>query len=267
MDLQTILTNLWTDYTIQNKAAKRIHDLFTDEGEHVVNDHIAFRTINDSRINVEKLASIFEKLGYEEKNTYYFEEKHLRAKHYELKDNPNAPKLFISELILESFSLELQQVFHQRINSIPIDILNSEQLAFSGTVWGTPSFEVYNTLRKESEYAAWLYVFGFRANHFTVSINHMKKYDTIEKVNSFLKNNGYVLNASGGEIKGTREELLQQSSVMAEIINFDFLEGSFAIPSCYYEFAIRYPDATGELYSGFIAKSADKIFESTNFYK
>ncbi len=36
------------------------------------------------------------------------------------------------------------------------------------------------------------------------------------------------------------------------------------IPSCFYEFAKRYPQADGELYTGFVAASADKIFESTN---
>jgi hypothetical protein len=36
------------------------------------------------------------------------------------------------------------------------------------------------------------------------------------------------------------------------------------VPACYYEFARRYPIANGELYQGFIAASADKIFESTN---
>jgi hypothetical protein len=42
------------------------------------------------------------------------------------------------------------------------------------------------------------------------------------------------------------------------------VEGLKEIPGCYYEFAKRYPDADGKLYSGFIAKSADKIFESTD---
>jgi hypothetical protein len=51
------------------------------------------------------------------------------------------------------------------------------------------------------------------------------------------------------------------------MVRFLFTEGEFDIPGCYYEFARRYPDADGKLYSGFIAKSADKIFESTNFYK
>jgi len=65
---------------------------------------------------------------------------------------------------------------------------------------------------------------------------------------------------------GTKKELLQQSSIMAEKIKVDFNEGVYEIPGCYYEFAIRYPDKDGNLYNGFIAKSADKIFESTNFY-
>lgn len=62
-------------------------------------------------------------------------------------------------------------------------------------------------------------------------------------------------------------DLLQQSSTMADIVSIKFHEGLFGVPSCYYEFAQRYPDSNGQLYSGFIAKSADKIFESTNFYR
>lgn len=72
---------------------------------------------------------------------------------------------------------------------------------------------------------------------------------------------------AGGEIKGTPKELLEQSSIKAGIVKIDFSEGAFEIPGCYYEFARRYPDENGSIYSGFIAKSADKIFESTNFYK
>ena len=36
------------------------------------------------------------------------------------------------------------------------------------------------------------------------------------------------------------------------------------VPSCYYEFAKRYSDSTGQIYQGFVTASADKIFESTN---
>ena len=122
-------------------------------------------------------------------------------------------------------------------------------------------------LREASEYAAWVYSYGYRANHFTISINHLKQYDTIEKVNSFVKENGFQLNTSGGEIKGTPEQLLEQSSTLADRVKVNFSEGEFEIPSCYYEFARRYRDADGKLFSGFIAGSADKIFESTDYRK
>ena len=122
-------------------------------------------------------------------------------------------------------------------------------------------------MRQESEYAGWLYINGFRANHFTVNINALKKYDTIEKVNTFLKQKGFALNDSGGEIKGTPAELLQQSSIKSGMITMKFTEGEMEVPGCYYEFAQRYPDSNGKLYNGFIAKSADKIFESTDYYK
>ena len=111
-----------------------------------------------------------------------------------------------------------------------------------------------------------VFFFGFRANHFTVSINALKKYDNIAKVNEFITKNDFLLNTAGGAIKGTPADLLQQSSTIADIVKVNFLEGTFEVPCCYYEFAQRYPDQNGDLYNGFVASSADKIFESTNFY-
>lgn len=267
MEAQQVFDRLWADYIAQNPAAKRVYDLFTGQGETVYNDHIAFRTFNDPRINVEVLSQEFIKVGYEYKGSYHFEQKKLNARHFEHKTFKDAPRVFISELLIEEFSPFLQETIRGIIDTIPSGMTGKSELIYAGNLWGTPSYEIYETLRKESEYAAWVYVYGFRANHFTVSINSLKKYDTIRKVNQFLKDNGFIINASGGEVKGTPEELLEQSSIMAGILPVKFKEGTFEIPSCYYEFAKRYPDADGKLYSGFIAKSADKIFESTDFYK
>jgi hypothetical protein len=57
---------------------------------------------------------------------------------------------------------------------------------------------------------------------------------------------------------------LEQSSTMADKAVVKFSDGEVSIPSCFYEFAKRYPLDCGTLYSGFVAASADKIFESTN---
>jgi hypothetical protein len=267
MTADEIFNRLWNGYIAQNPEAKNIYDSFTAEGEIVENDHIAFRTLFNSRINIDVLARPFLEAGYEQKGYYIFEEKHLTAKHYEHKSLPNAPRVFISQLMTDHFSPELRSIMQDCAARVPDELAFGNDLIFAGNVWGPPSYETYELLRNESEYAAWLYVYGFVTNHFTVSINSLKKLDTILKVNQFLKDKGFLLNSSGGEVKGTPEELLEQSSTRAGVLPIEFAEGTFEIPSCYYEFAIRYPDTDGKLYPGFIAKSADKIFESTDFYK
>ncbi|MCX6231103.1 MAG: DUF1338 domain-containing protein [Bacteroidetes bacterium] len=267
MEYKAIFNKLWEGYINDNPHAKKIYDLFEADGESVINDHIAFRTFNDTRINIDILAKVFIANGFKEQNTYRFENKHLFAKHFEHKSDALAPRVFISEIILEDFSFEFQQIIKSEIDKIDTAKLNTDELIYAGNIWSKPSFGIYEKLKQESEYAAWLYVFGFRANHFTVSVNHLKKYDSIEKVNSFLKNHDFLINSVEGEIKGSPAELLEQSSIKSGIISVEFIEGNFEIPSCYYEFAKRYKDTDGKLYSGFIAKSADKIFESTDYYK
>lgn len=267
MHLKEIFEQLWNDYSTRNQSTQAIYDLFSGQGEVVINDHIAFRTFDDPRVNIDFLAKPFISRGYVGSGSYIFEKKHLLARHYELPGDDQAPRVFISELKCADFSPRLQEVVKNSIDQIPKELLNDEKLIFSGNAFGKPDYETYEFLREESEYAAWMYVFGFRANHFTVSVNHLRKYNTLEKVNDFIKSKGFKLNTSGGEIKGTPEQLLRQSSTLADFIEIDFTSGIREIPSCYYEFAQRYTTTDGKLYSGFIAASADKIFESTDFRK
>ena len=264
MSYKKLFTTLWDDYTARNPHALKVHQLFTQAGETIVNDHIALRTFNDPRINVDALAEIFIQYGYEESGAYNFPVKKLFAKHFEHKD-PAAPKVFFSELLVENFSPYLQEVVHNCLDKIPGTLLNNnEELIYSGACWEPLSYKTYQALLSESEYAAWMYAFGFCANHFTVNVNDLKNFKTLEQVNEFILLNKFEMNTAGGLIKGTPQECLEQSSTMAGAIDVKFIEGVYSIPSCYYEFARRYPSAEGKLYSGFIAASADKIFESTN---
>jgi hypothetical protein len=266
MNYQQIFDRLWKNYSSQNPSVQEVFDLFVQNGEQPLNDHIAFRTFNDPRIGIGKLARVFLEAGYVEKGEYHFEEKKLFAKHYEHSTDRDAPRVFISELKLEEFGEELQALARACVDSIPEELLDSPELIFSGVQWGVPEFAVYEKLRAQSEYAGWFYANGFCANHFTVSINSLRSMKTVEEVNEFLKKNNFLINQAGGEVKGMPAELLQQSSTKAGFIQAKFAEGVFEIPGCYYEFALRYPDENGQLYNGFIAKSADKIFESTDFY-
>ena len=267
MKAADIFERLWIQYSCDNPSVGQIYDLFQKSGERVINDHVAFRTFDDPRVSIDVIAKPFIEAGYVPKGDYDFKVKKLRARHYELPDAPEFPRVFISELMLNEFSEDLQKTVADHLDKIPETLLKSPELIFKGSIFSPVSYEVYCRLREESEYAAWLYVFGYRANHFTVSINYLEYFEGIEAVNSFLKSKGFQLNSSGGEIKGTPGQLLEQSSTLADRVKVAFEESTFEIPSCYYEFARRYADSNGNLFNGFVAGSADKIFESTDYRK
>lgn len=260
--IENLMQTMWTDYIKMNPQADKIHSLFYQNGENIVNDHIALRTFKHPKLGLDSLAKHFIKYGYKmAPQEYFFTEKKLYARHYEHPEG--LPKIFISELELEKVSPFVRETINHCIEQIPSAATETEDFVFSGKHWVT-SYQTYQKLAAESEYASWVYAYGFRPNHFTVSINHLKHFRDIQRLNDFLKASGFKLNSSGGEIKGTPAELLEQSSTMAAEVQVQFGDGIYSIPGCYYEFAKRYPTTNGLLYQGFIAKSADKIFESTN---
>ncbi len=262
-----LFSHLWNDYISTNPEVKSVYNLFVGEGEDIRHDHIAFRTFDHPKVNIDVLAKWFIDHGYQLRGEYHFEEKHLYARHYEHKSDKNAPRVFISHLKTNEFSDYLQSMVKDIVGKIPADVLRDEKLLTAGSTWeNLPSYNVYNRLREESEYAAWMYLFGYTVNHFAINVNHLQNFTSLEKINEFLKNKGYIMNESGGEIKGSPEKLLEQSSIRASLQTLNFKEGQYEVPVTYYEFTRRYPDANGKLFSGFIAKSADKIFESTDYY-
>ncbi len=260
--LERLFDRLWSDYLELNPDARRIEALLKERGETIVNDHIAFRTFNDPRINVDVLAKTFLEGGYREGDTYEFPAKQLDARHYE-HDNPAFPRIFISELRLQSLPDELLSIVRNLLDQVPADYAEREDFLCSGRPWRVSEAE-YEKLRVESEYAAWMAAFGFRPNHFTIDVNALTTFSDIRELAAFLKEKGFPLNNSGGEIKGSPEDYLEQGSTLANEVEVEFTDGTAMVPSCYYEFAQRFPLPNGELFQGFIAKSADKIFESTD---
>ena len=260
--INAFLEKLWQYYSDGNSQAKKIKSLIEMTEAQVFNDHIALRTFDDPRVNVDKFILIFKQFGYKVRGKYYFEDKKLNAVHME-HSSASYPRIFISELILDQFSLELQKRVSEALNHLHHYKHLEPEFVFSGRPWPVLSFEEYKAVREESEYAAWLMCFGFCVNHFTIAVHRTKKFASIEQVNDFLKSQGFQLNSSGGEVKGKPEQGLVQSSTLADKVSFSFSDCEEWIPYCYYEFAYRY-EIDGELFSGFIPESADKIFESTD---
>jgi len=257
-----LLDALWRDYIASTPQAERIHTLLAARGEMIKNDHVALRTYGVPAIGIAALARSFEALGWQPRDTYRFDEKHLRARYWQHPDRA-LPKVFISELCIDELSPMAQQTIARLVAQLPAGFGERADLAWAGRPWRVTHAE-YTALLAESEYAAWVAAFGFRVNHFTVDVNALSTFPDLAALDAFLHEHGFTLNDAGGAIKGTPAERLEQSSTRADSIDVAFDDATVRIPSCYYEFARRYPLPSGELFHGFVPASADKIFESTD---
>lgn len=257
----SLFDSLWQDY-IQRlcPSAAKIH-LLLEQGAPLVNDHIALRTVNHPQMGLARMAAPFIAIGYAAKGEYWFTAKKLYARHYEHPD-PMAPKVFISELLIEQCSVALQKTVDMMTEQLDSGCFNNADFLAAGRLWQMDTAS-YFQLANESEYAGWVAAHGFGANHFTVNVNGLNGLDNVVAVNALLRQAGFSLNDSGGEVKGSPDVYLEQSSTMADKVAVTFSDKTLQLPGGFYEFAKRYPLADGQLYQGFVTASADKIFEST----
>ncbi len=260
--LKAYFNNLWQAYSKVTPSAKHIHKLLRAKShDEIINDHIALRTFDLEKVNIDRFSSILQSLGYHEAGEYHFKEKKLFAKHFEHSEI-EAPKIFVSQLLTKEFSKDLQDIVKNIVNTIDEKTISHKGFLYSARAWEI-DYETYTKLLKESEYAAWLYVWGYVPNHFTVNVNKLKNIKTLKEVNNILLEADFKLNDVGGYIKGSPEVYLEQSSTLADKVEVKFLDKTELIPSCFYEFALRYKK-DGKLYNGFVENSANAIFESTN---
>lgn len=263
MQAEQFFANLWQDYIKITPQAEKIQALFKASDGDVINDHVAFRTFAQTPLELDNLEPLILSMGYNRQDEYFFKAKKLRAYSF-IHADLSLPKIFCSELLSEELSEQAQTIirrYTQQISVAPTD----PSVFWSGRHWPMPSWTDYKDLIDESEYAGWLLALGIRANHFTISINHLRTSQSIREVLARVKSAGFMINSVGGEVKGTPEALLEQGSTLADRKSFQFAEGDLhEIPTCFYEFALRHPDESGVLYQGFVEANADKIFESTH---
>lgn len=288
--LEKVLDGLMTRYQNRVPDVKKIVDVMIQKKlistiEEIENDHIAFRTLGVPHLGIQSLEKIFLNLGYKKRDTYHFEQKKLKAFWYEPPKN-SCPRIFISQLLLENLSSKTQKIIHSYTNEVlsdPVDKLtlkNAQKIdSFLHTpLWRTPTWEDYETVRKESEYGAWVLYNRYYLNHFTLSVHNLPEgFNTIQSFNSFLEKIGILLNDSNGKIKISSDKLLLQSSSIAQMlpVKFPHKDGSIhthKISGSYVEFAERrilpeYTNTTAinrkHRRDGFDSNNADKIFEST----
>lgn len=295
----SVFKELWSHYYKLVPFAAKIESSFKARGDKWVEDHVAYRTLPGDNTGRHILQEAFELLGYKREDDYHFEEKRLDAfwmspSDVEGDSESASAKIFISELILDSFSDEFKAAMTSvtsQVKNSPIPRLKDLQakakagdetaqaefvkdmaaLLTKGPDWSTPEKGIYETFKKESDYAAWTYLFGHQINHFTVSVHLMTSFTDIAEMGGFIeKDLDIPMNQSGGLVKGTEALKLEQIATMAAKVPYKFKEGEEPISYGFVEFAKRYPlegqkdDGTWKsYYQGFVAANADKIFEST----
>lgn len=249
----------------------------------IINDHIAFRTMGVPNLGIASFEKIFLAHGYQRMEFYHFEAKKLDA-YWFAPPTSDLPRVFISELKVDQLSEQTQKIIRSYTDTVtadPVDHLNLNDATavatyFQTPLWELPSLEDYEFLLAESEYAAWVIYNRYYLNHYTISVHDLPKpYNQLESFNSFLKEIGIQLNTSGGEIKTSGDQLLRQTSSVANTVHASFAnQESKVIAGSYVEFAERSPLPefadlpVAELRrehrrEGFETANADRIFEST----
>ena len=228
-----------------------------------VNDHIAFRTWEIGMVAISALEPLLLHSGYLCTGRYEFPQKNLLARSYSHCGGSH-PRVFLPEFstaVLEEPSVDLTRRCVRDLDAAA----SPQDLLLGCATWRPIHYADNLALKAHSEYAAWVSAFGIRANHFTVAAHSLNTCASLESLCDLLESHGLVMNASGGRIKGCQQQGSAQASTMAKEIAWPFAANTaWPIPSWYVEFAYRWPDRKGNLFDGFIAGSATKIFESTH---
>ena len=286
--LDIVLDGLMRRYRERVPDVQNVINAMLDKGiihlpDEIENDHVAFRTMGVPNLGLASFEKIFGHYGYQKRDEYNFIEKKLTAFWY-APPEPHYPRIFVSELRVHDLSDEAQRIIHHYTDTVTSDPADSLDLTDGKAVdqflhqplWQTPTLADYQTLLKESEYAAWVIYNRYYLNHFTISVhNLMPGYNTIDEFVAFLENRGFRLNSAGGTIKVSPDGNLRQASTVAQMLDAEFADGAEArIAGSYVEFAERrvLPQFTHlpadqitrqQRREGFETGNADKIFEST----
>lgn len=253
-----LIERLWSDYRAIDPWADTLRAWLTADGGRLVHDHLALRTVSHPKFGLQRTARPFEDAGYRVAGEYRFPSKRLVARHYEI-DDPDLPKVFISELQLDACTRALRDMVGSLARGFDPDAHGPEAFAVGGRLWNPVLHEVYDRLREESKYAAWVAAFGFRAHRFAVLVNALEGRRTLADINAHLAMLGLEPLSAATDpasiVRGSPAEGLERASTRAIPTPMRLADGVVEIPGCRDAFVYRYPDAEGRLFNGFLDES------------
>jgi 2-oxoadipate dioxygenase/decarboxylase-like protein len=226
MSAQRLLDLLWDRYAAQVPYAREFVRL---AGGALRNDHVAFRSLRRPGSGIELFAPIFERLGWQRAGSYDFPDAKLSAIHLSHADG--LPRVFLSELRQEELSYRARDVLSQ----LPPDPPPPRDLDALAAWFRAPEVHFSEQdvldLEEESQYGAWLLLFGREVNHFTASV------DDVEAWTVRLRDAGVPMK---GEIEGAPGAGLRQTATRAAPRRVRLRRGEREWPYAYLELAERH---------------------------
>ena len=232
-----LLDDLWQAYAAQVPYARTFEEL---AGAQLRNDHLAFRSLK-GRGGIEPIASFFEQHGWQRRDAYDFPDAHLDAIYLA---KPGAPRVFVSQLRAEDLSSRARRILEQLPPPGPVRDASS----FCAPGIAVSEGELLE-LERESQYGAWLLLFGREVNHFTASVPN------VEEWQRRMKDAGIPMKE---EIEGAPGAGLRQTATKAAPRRVQLRERAREWPYAYLEIAERNGG-----FDGFVAAQARQLFEMT----
>jgi hypothetical protein len=203
-------------------------------------DHMAIRSLDKKYYESQKFHDNFGIKDYDKMcDLYEFPKYSTQAIWYKQKINLNLeiPRIFTS--------WHTQK--YDNLSDNLVDKINKKHIL---------NYNEYLDLHNYNQYIAWTHLFQHDINHVAIDV-----YD-IEFVTEKLIKQGYIFNDEGGIYKVSKDKNLIQTSIMADLIKFDFNDKTEKIPYAFLEFVQRNNNR-----DGFEAENANKIFSSTKNMK
>ncbi|MDA1354517.1 MAG: DUF1338 family protein [bacterium] len=174
--------------------AAKVFRLCQENGDPVLNDHVAFRSIGVGPIEGNSIVRLFENLGYtveydsDTGKPFNFKGKKLDAVYLRHPRNPNMPRIFVSQLRIDGDDAivpEAAEIVRKSLTDATDPLAGLSKQAIDGMLpsdiahklheqWIPPvNLQDYLALLEDhdSEYAAWVLHNKFWLNHFTLTVN------------------------------------------------------------------------------------------------
>lgn len=249
-----------------------------------IQDHLAIIDIGCKNSSMKELRNICNHFGFEYRGEGYIPEKINDFSWFaepgieDLAPNDALPQVIIADFRVDLLSKKNRDIIYKYTAKLPDVELNfsnylpEEQplVAFkylTSRPWALPTVAEYLSLKEEIPLIAWAFARGRRVNHFGVCVHLDGRFESLEEFNLELSRHA-TLNNSDGEIQGSPECGIEQSSAIGSPNLMRLSDGEIMLNNSFMEFVWRYKihddsGRWGDYYCNFIPRNATNIVEST----